>query len=100
MNSNGNPILIELAEQLPPNSKIYKLIMTGKNYSGIIHQAKEDFFCFGDMENEVKDGMTGTYILKQNGYEELLHDMEDDDRLRLCGVLQMISELAEELNDE
>ena len=52
------------------------------------------------MENEVKEGMTGTYILKQNGYEEWLHDMEDDDRLRLCGVLQMISELSEELNEE
>tara|TARA_B100000686_G_C16673681_1_gene907886 strand:- start:43 stop:345 length:303 start_codon:yes stop_codon:yes gene_type:complete len=100
MNLNGNPILIELAEQLPPNSKIYKLIMTGTNYPLIIGQAKEDFFCFGDMENEVKDGMKGINILKQNGYEEWLHDKEDDDRLRICGVLQMISELSEELNDE
>ena len=100
MNSKGNPILIELAEQLPPNSKIYQLIMTSKNYPVIINQAKEDFFCFGDMENEFKDGMTGTHILKQNGYEEWLHEMEDDDRLRLCGVLQMISELSEELNEE
>jgi len=100
MNSEGNPILIELAEQLPPNSKIYQLIMTGKNYPVIISQAKEDFFCFGNMENEVKGGLTGQHILKQNGYEEWLHDMEDDDRLRLCGVLQMISELSEELNDE
>ena len=100
MNSNGNPILIELAEQLPPSSKIYKLIMTSKNYSVIISQAKEDFFCFGDMESEFKDGLTGIHILKQNGYEEWLHDMEDDARLRICGVLQMISELSEELNEE
>ncbi len=100
MNSNGNPILIELAEQLPSSSKIYKLIMTSKNYSVIISQAKEDFFCFGDMESEFKDGLTGIHILKQNGYEEWLDDMEDDDRLRICGVLQMISELSEELNDE
>ena len=100
MNSNGNPILIELAEQLPPSSKIYKLIMTSKNYSVIISQAKEDFFCFGDMEDKFKDGMTGIQILKQNGYEEWLHEMEDDDRLRICGVLQMIAELSEELNDE
>ena len=62
--------------------------------------SKEDFFCFGDMESEFKDGLTGIHILKQNGYEEWLHDMEDDDRLRLCGVLQMISELSEELNEE
>ena len=100
MNSNGNPILIELAEQLPSSSKIYKLIMTSKNYSVIISQAKEDFFCFGDMESEFKDGLTGIHLLKQNGYEEWLHDMEDDDRLMICGVLQMISELSEELNDE
>ena len=62
MNSNGNPILIELAEQLPPSSKIYKLIMTSKNYSVIISQAKEDFFCFGDMESEFKDGLTGIHL--------------------------------------
>ena len=100
MNSKGNPILIELAEQLPTSSKIYQLIMTGKNYSVIISQAKEDFFCFGDMEDEVKDSMTGIQVLKNNGYEKWLHDMEDDDRLRICGVLQMIAELSEELNDE
>ena len=100
MNLNGNPILIELAAQLPPKSKIYQLIKTSKNYSVIINQAKEDFFCFGDMEDKFKDGMTGIQILKQNGYEEWLHEMEDDDRLRICGVLQMISELSEELNDE
>ena len=40
--------------------------MTSKNYSVIISQAKEDFFCFGDMENEFKDGLTGIHILKQN----------------------------------
>ena len=100
MNTNGNPILIELAEQLPSNSKIYQMIMTSQNYAEIITQAKEDFFSFGNIESVSENGETGINILKQNGYEEWLHDMEEEDRLRICGVLQMIAELSEELNEE
>ncbi|GIS84724.1 MAG: hypothetical protein CM1200mP16_10240 [Nitrospina sp.] len=73
--------------------------MPSKNYSVIISQAKEDFFCFGDMESEFKDGLTGIHILKQNGYEEWLHDMEDEIALGFVGYSN-VSELSEELNDE
>jgi hypothetical protein len=38
--------------------------------------------------------------LKQNGYEIFLKDMEEEDRLRMCGVLQMIADLAKELDDD
>ena len=100
MNTNGNPILIELAEQLPSESKIYQMILTSQNYVEIIAQAKEDFFSFGDMDSVIKNGEKGINILKQNGYEEWLKDMEEEDRLRICGVLQMVAELSEELNEE
>ena len=39
-------------------------------------------------------------VLKQNGYEKFLNDMEEEDRLRMCGVLQMIADLAKELDDD
>ena len=57
MNSKGNPILIEMADQLPESSKAFQLIMTCIDYSMIIDQVKEDFYCFADLEKERKNGM-------------------------------------------
>ena len=86
MNFKGNPILIEMADQLPESSKAFQLIMTCIDYSMIIDQVKEDFYCFADLEKERKNGMKGLDILKQNGYEKFLKDLEEEDRLRICGV--------------
>jgi len=99
MNFKGNPILIEMADQLPESSKAFQLITTCIDYSMIIDQVKEDFYCFADLEKERKNGMKGLDILKQNGYEKFLRDLEEEDRLRICGVLQMIADLAKELDD-
>ena len=99
MNFKGNPILIEMADQLPESSKAFQLITTSIDYSMIIDQVKEDFYCFADLEKERKNGMKGLDILKQNGYEKFLKDLEEEDRLRICGVLQMIVDLAKELDD-
>ena len=100
MNSKGNPILIEMASELPETSKLYQLVMTSVNYSSIFDQAKEDFFGFADIEKEIKNGMTGLAVLTQNGYENYLQDMEEEDRLRMCGILQMLADLAQELDEE
>ena len=100
MNSIGNPILIEMASELPETSKLYQLVMTSVDYSSIFDQAKEDFFCFADIEKEIKNGMTGVALLKQNGYENYLQDMEEEDRLRMCGILQMLADLAQELDED
>ena len=85
MNSKGNPILIEMADQLPESSKAFQLIMASVDYPVIIDQTKEDFYCFADLENKRKNG---------------INDMEEEDRLRMCGVLQMIADLAQELSDD
>ncbi len=100
MNSIGNPVLIEMAGQLPQASKLYKLVMTSVDYSTIFDQAKEDFFCFADLQKEIKNGMTGLALLKKNGYEAFLQDMEEEDRLRMCGIIQMLADLAQELDED
>ena len=100
MYSKGNPILIEMASELPETSKLYQLVMTSVNYSSIFDQAKEDFFSFADIEKEIKNGMTGLAVLTQNGYENYLRDMEEEDRLRMCGILQMLADLAQELDED
>ena len=100
MYSKGNPILIEMASELPETSKLYQLVMTSVDYSSIFDQAKEDFFGFADIEKEIKNGMTGLAVLTQNGYENYLRDMEEEDRLRMCGILQMLADLAKELDED
>ena len=99
MYSKGNPILIEMASQLPETSKLYQLVMISVDYSSIFDQAKEDFFGFADIEKEIKNGMKGTALLKQNGYDKYLLDMEEEDRLRMCGILQMLADLAQDLDE-
>ena len=100
MYSKGNPILIEMASELPETSKLYQLVMISVDYSSIFDQAKEDFFGFADIEKEINKGMTGLALLKQNGYENYLEDMEEEDRLRMCGILQMLADLAQELGED
>ena len=100
MYSKGNPILIEMASQLPVASKLYKFVMTSINYSSIYDQAKKDFLAFADLEREIKNGMTGLVLLTQNGYDNYLRDMEEEDRLRMCGIIQMLADLAKELDED
>ena len=96
----GNPILIELASQLPEASKLYQFVMTSVDYSSIFDLAREDFLGFADLDKEIKNGMTGLAMLTQNGYENYLRDMEEEDRLRMCGILQMLADLAQELDED
>ena len=100
MYSKGNPILIEMASQLPEASNLYQLVMTSIDYSSIFDQAKEDFLGFADLDKEINNGMTGLAVLTQNGYENYLRDMEEEDRLRMCGILQMLADLAQELDED
>ena len=100
MNFKGNPILIEMASQLPKASKLYQYVMTSVDYTLIFDQAREDFLGFADLEKAIKNGMTGLAVLKQNGYENYLQDMEEEDRLRMCGILQMLADLAKELDED
>ena len=100
MNLKGNPILIEMANQLPHASKTFQLITTSVDYPRIVAQAREDFYCLADLEKIRDSGMTGLGTLKENGYENWLNDMEKEDHLRICGVLQMIADLAQELDAE
>jgi hypothetical protein len=100
MYSKGNPILIEMANQLPEKSKLHQFVMTSVDYSSIFDQAREDFLGFADLEKVIKNGMTGLAVLKQNGYENYLLDMEEEDRLRMCGILQMLADLAQELDED
>ncbi len=100
MNQKGNPILTEMATELFSESKLFQLIDECESYSRIYEQAKEDFLSLGSLDEERKGGMTGRSWLAMNGYENWLKEMDEEDRLRMAGKLQMIADLAEELDEE
>jgi hypothetical protein len=107
MNSQSHPILIELSEQLPETSKIYKYIHGPENFAEIATQAKKDFSCLSDLQGNLANGLSERTHLAQNGYDTWLMSMDADDendadekRLRLIGFLKLIIELAEELEEE
>ena len=68
MNSKGNPILIEMASQLPEASKLYQFVMTSENYSSIFDQAREDFLSFAELESIVN-------LERKTGYGEYLRQL-------------------------
>lgn len=100
MNSHTHPILIEMSQQLPETSMTYKYIHGPESFVQTYNQAREEILCLSDLEADRDNGLSGRTQLSQYGYENLLKDMEDDDRLRLMGSLKLIIELAEELAEE
>jgi hypothetical protein len=106
MNSQSHPILIELSEQLPETSIAYKYIHGPESFSQIASQAKEELLCLSDLETKLGNGLLGREYLLQSGYEVWLKAIDadadgdaDDERLRLIGLLKLIIELAEELEE-
>ena len=99
-----HPILKPLVLQLPNTATSRELIEGGKDYDVISHQlANERKWCRGphtlDDENR-----TGSWYLEQSGYGNWLKDAEEEDFVRMVGVLQLIFDtclaLAEDLAED
>ena len=100
MAGKSNPILKELANQLPESAQSYLYIQDHKDYEDIVGQAWKEFFCLGDMDKVLEDGQSAKSVLQQSGYEKWLDDADEDERLRVLGALKLIAELAEELAED
>jgi hypothetical protein len=107
MNSQSNPILIELSEQIPETSITYKFINGPESFAQVASQAKKDFLCLSNLEGDMGNGFSGRTQLAQSGYDNWLESIDEEDeeesneeRLRLIGFLKLIIELAEELTEE
>ena len=107
MNSQTNPILIEISESIPETSLTYKFIHGTETFTEIATQAKEEFLCLNDLSADLGNGLSGRTQLVKYGYESWLKDLDDDyegegddNRIRLIGFLKLIIELAEELAEE
>ena len=49
------------------------------------------------MSQIIEEGKMGKEILQQSGYDGWLKDAENEDKLRLIGVLKLIIDFCEEL---
>ena len=99
-----HPILEPIVVQLPINSLSRKFIEEGRDYIEIFDQlAKERKWCCGPHQVD-DDDQTGVWHLKKNGYGGWLNDAEDEDFVRMVGVIHLIydtcSALAEDLDEE
>ena len=104
MNSKANPILIEMSQELPDSIQTFKYIQEPKSYEEIVVQARKEIFCLRNLERDMEDGQSAKSFLKNNGYQFLLEESDEEDeleeRMRLLGTLQLIAELSEELAEE
>ena len=98
-----HPILEPIVVQLPIDSFSRKFIEEGRDYIEIFDQLeKERKWCRDP--HQVDDDQTGVWHLEKNGYGDWLNDAEDDDFVRMVGVIHLIydtcSALAEDLEEE
>jgi hypothetical protein len=107
MNSQTNPILIEISESIPESSTTYRYIHGSESFADVATQANQEFLCLSDLEADLGNGLSGRTQLIKYGYENWLKDLDDDlegegdnNRLRLIGFLKLIIELSEDLAEE
>lgn len=99
-----HPILEPLVLQLPDTAISRQLIEGDKDYDIISRQlANERKWCLGpDVIND--ENRTGIWYLEQSGYGNWLKDADEEDFVRMVGVLQLIfdtcSALAEDLAED
>ena len=100
MSNKPHPILEELATQLPESAQTFLNIHQCKSYDEINTQAQKEISCLENLQGTLKDGQSARSVLQENGYQQWLEDLEDDDRLRVYGTLTLIVELSEELAED
>ena len=98
-----HPILEPLVVQVPDTALSRKLIEKESTHKEIIQQLTHEQQWLRDPESSCDKNRTGIWYLEQNGYKEWLADAEEEDFIRMVGVLQLILEtcsaLEEDLNE-
>ena len=87
-----HPILEPLVAQVPGSALSRKLIEEESIYKEIIQQLTNEQQWLRDPHSSEDNTRTGIWYLEQNGYAEWLKDAEEEDFIRMVGVLQLILE--------
>ena len=95
-----HPILEPLVVQLPDKATSRKLIESGGDYVSISNQlASESKWC-GHPNKVYGESRTGILNLQQNGYQEWLKDADEEDFVRMVGVLQLLYDTCLALKED
>ena len=95
-----HPILEPLVVQLPDKATSRKLIESGGDYVSISNQlASESKWCANPNKTD-GESRTGILNLQQNGYQEWLKHAEQDDFVRMVGVLQLLYDTCLALKED
>jgi len=95
-----HPILEPLVVQLPDKAKSRKLIESGGDYVSISNQlASESKWC-GHLNTMDGESRSGILNLQLNGYQDWLKDAEEEDFVRMVGVLQLLYDTCLALKED
>ena len=95
-----HPILEPIIDQLPVNAVSRSMLEQNLNYSDInIQLSQEQKWC---RQPELKDNknITGRDHLHKNGYSDWLKNAEEEDFIRMVGLLQLILETYSSLEED
>jgi len=95
-----HPILEPLIVQVPVTALSRKLIEEGRVYKDIVEQLTQEQQWLHNPHSIYDKNRKGTYLLEENGYAEWLKDAEEDDFIRMVGVLQLILETFSALQED
>ncbi len=95
-----HPILLEISEQIPKTSATFQNIQKREDHAITAKQARLEMRCLQKMEGTIDGDRSARSVLEESGYADWLEDLEGNDRLRVIGALELISELAEELAED
>ena len=95
-----HPILEPLVIQLPDKATSRKLIESGGDYVSISNQLISESKWCGQPNTVDGESRTGILNLQQNGYQEWLKDAEEEDFVRMVGVLQLLYETCLALKED
>ena len=94
-----HPILEPLIIQVPDTALSRKLIEEERSYKEITQQLIHEQQWLHGLNSCNDTNRTGISHLEQNGYTEWLKDAEEEDFVRMVGVLQLILETFSALEE-
>ena len=95
-----HPILEPLVVQLPDKATSRKLIESGGDYVSISNQLTSESKWCGHPNTIDVASRTGIMNLQQSGYQEWLKDAEEEDFVRMVGVLQLLYDTCLALKED
>jgi|TARA_B100000959_G_scaffold33264_1_gene31644 squalene cyclase len=95
-----HPLLDPLVSHLPATASSRLLIEQGSDYREISPQLNNELQWLCQPESIDADNQSGRWHLEQCGYAEWFKNTEEDDCVRMAGVLRLLLDTASALDED